>query len=144
MTFNDILDQAIEMLRQRGRLTYRALKRQFDLDDDYLEDLKEELIEGQRVAVDENGKVLVWTGDAETPATRAAAPQETQPTQAEVPPPEPLTPDAERRQLTVMFCDLADSTKLSGPFDPDDLRGVIRAYQSASVEARCACMQHAG
>ena len=107
MTFNDILDQAIEMLRKRGRLTYRALKRQFDLDDDYLEDLKEELIEGQRVAVDENGKVLVWTGDAETPAPPAPAPQEAQPTQVKALPPKPPTPDAERRQLTVMFCDLA-------------------------------------
>ena len=37
MTFDDILEQAIEMLRRRGRLTYRALKRQFDLDDEYLE-----------------------------------------------------------------------------------------------------------
>ncbi len=48
-------DQAIDMLRRRGRVTYSAPKRQFDLDDAYLEDLKEELIEGQQVAVDENG-----------------------------------------------------------------------------------------
>ena len=48
MTFDEILEQAIEMLRRRGRLTYRALKRQFDLDDEYLDDLKEELIYGQQ------------------------------------------------------------------------------------------------
>src|SRR6516225_4797822 len=62
MTFEEILDQAIAMLQRRGRLTYGALKRQFQLDDAYLDDLKAELIEGQRVAVDEDGRVLVWTG----------------------------------------------------------------------------------
>src|SRR5262245_10613146 len=62
MTFEEILEQAIALLQRRGRLTYRALKRQFNLDDDYLEDLKAELIQGQRLAVDEDGAVLVWTG----------------------------------------------------------------------------------
>ena len=47
MTFEEILDQAMAMLERRGRVTYRALKRQFNLDDDYLEDLKAELIEAQ-------------------------------------------------------------------------------------------------
>ncbi len=69
MTFDEILDQAIEMLQRRGRLTYRALQRQFDLDDAYLEDLKDELIEGQRLAADENGRVLVWIGEAGAPRT---------------------------------------------------------------------------
>src|SRR4029453_15660941 len=67
MTFEEILDQAIAMLQRRERLTYGALKRQFQLDDAYLEDLKAELIEGQRVAVDEEGRVLVWTGRADVP-----------------------------------------------------------------------------
>jgi hypothetical protein len=59
------LDQAIALLQRRGRLTYSALKRQSDLDDDYLEDLKAELMQGQRLAVDEDGAVLVWTGGTE-------------------------------------------------------------------------------
>ena len=63
MTFEEILDQAAAMLERRGRLTYGALKRQFQLDDEYLADLKAELIDGQRVAVDEDGKVLVWAGE---------------------------------------------------------------------------------
>ena len=67
MTFEEILDQAIAMLQRRERLTYGALKRQFQLDDAYLEDLKAELIEGQRLAVDEEGRVLVWTGRADVP-----------------------------------------------------------------------------
>ena len=62
MTFEEILDQAIAMLQRRGRLTYGTLKRQFQLDDAALDDLKNELIAGQRVAVDEQGNVLVWTG----------------------------------------------------------------------------------
>jgi class 3 adenylate cyclase len=45
----------------------------------------------------------------------------------------PAVPDAERRQLTVMFCDLVDSTALSGQLDPEDLRDVIRAYQQTSA-----------
>ena len=73
MTFEETLDQAIAMLQRRGRLTYGALKRQFQLDDAYLEDLKAELIEGQRLAVDEDSRVLAapaplssntWIGSA--------------------------------------------------------------------------------
>jgi hypothetical protein len=68
MDFYALLDDVLELLRQRGRVTYRALKRQFHLADDVLDDLKEELIKAQRVAVDENGDVLVW-------AVTLAAPQ---------------------------------------------------------------------
>lgn len=63
MDFYELADRVIALLRQRGRLTYGVLKRQFDLDDDYLEDLEEELIKGQQLAVDEEGAVLVWSGD---------------------------------------------------------------------------------
>jgi len=42
--------------------------------------------------------------------------------------------DAERRQLTVMFCDLVGSTRLSGQLDPEDLCAVVRAYQEAAAE----------
>ncbi|MCG8423486.1 MAG: AAA family ATPase [Proteobacteria bacterium] len=41
-------------------------------------------------------------------------------------------PEAERRQLTVMFCDLVGSTRLAGRLDPEDLREVTRAYQEVS------------
>src|SRR6516165_8139601 len=74
MTFEEILDQAIAMLQRRGRVTYRTLQRQFQLDDAALDDVKHELIEGQRVAVDERDTVLVWTGDAAAVAAPAPAP----------------------------------------------------------------------
>ena len=122
MTFEEILDQAIAMLQRRGRLTYSTLKRQFQLDDAALEDLKNELIAGQRLAVDEEGNVLVWTGGA------VSAPHQTEP--PSTPPPH----EAERRQLTVLFCDLVGSTTLSGQLDPEDLREVVRAYQAACAE----------
>ncbi len=142
MTFEDILDQAIALLQRRGRITYRTLKLQFQLDEEQLETLKEELIEGQRVAVDEGSKVLVWRG--------AAAAQETerQNIGAEEPGPAPSdansetdTPraprvdTAERRQLTVMFCDLVGSTALSTQLDPEELREVIRAYRETCAAA---------
>jgi hypothetical protein len=72
MTLEEILDQAIALLQRRGRITYRTLKRQFQLDDAALEDLTIELIKGQRLAVDEDGEVLVWTGAAGTAQESAA------------------------------------------------------------------------
>ena len=64
MTFAEVLGQVRELLQSKGRVSYRALKLQFNLDDDYLEGLKDELIEAEHVAVDEGGKVLVWVGGA--------------------------------------------------------------------------------
>ncbi len=141
MDFYDMLDQVIDILRSRGRMSYRALKRQFDLDDDYMEDLKEEIIYSQRLAVDEDGRVLVWIGasatkpePASTPPTQHRVTQEIEPTPVEPLPTVPSPPDAERRQLTVMFCDLVDSTKLSSQLDPEDWRDVVRAYQRVGSE----------
>src|SRR5207237_6562802 len=94
-------------------------------------------------AVDEENRVLVWTGNIEgTTETPSPPPQSipSPPTQetASVQPASPLstspTPEAERRQLTVMFCDLVDSTKLSGQLDPEDWRDVVRAYQRVCTE----------
>ena len=65
MTFSEVLIQVREWLHREGRVSYRALKRQFQLDDEYLEDLKAELIDAKRIAVDEDGKVLVWVGTGE-------------------------------------------------------------------------------
>gem|GEM_PF-1456039 len=116
MDFYAILDQVIALLRQHGRVSYRALIRQFDLQQEDIEALKDELILAQGLAVDEDGRVLVWTADTALHATPASAPA-------------PPVLDAERRQLTVLFCDLVDSTRLAGQLDPEDYREVIQAYQ---------------
>ena len=253
MSFEEVLNQASAMLQRRGRLTYRMLKRHFHLDAEALEDLTFELIKGQRLAIDEEGEVLVWTGeplaatpdaqrvaDAErrfhtllpavigllqsqrrvtyrtltyvfsidetlleeireeltfrrlaideggkglvwtgevpsmTPPVRAVpslqvtadTPSVTSPAAPTLPPsitethtpsheptisadaiatdvpqaastpvsePTRPGPEAERRQLTVMFCDLADSTRLSQQLDAEDLREVVRAYQATAA-----------
>ena len=72
MTFEEILNQARAMLQRQGRVSYRALKRQFDLDDAYVEDVKLELIEVHRVAVDQDRTMLVWTGGTAAPPLPAA------------------------------------------------------------------------
>src|SRR5262247_2844330 len=69
MTFDEILTQVLDLLRRDGRVSYRALKRRFDLDEDYLEDLKAEIIQAKKLAVDEDGAVLVWTGNTATAPT---------------------------------------------------------------------------
>src|SRR5215467_2923745 len=142
MTFDDILEQVITLLQRQRRVSYRALKRRFDLDEDYLEDVKVELIKAQHLARDEDGEILVWVGESGGVPLSASPPlqaepqppaQRDQPSQV-VPPTAPPVPEAERRQLTVMFCDLVDSTKLSSQLDPEEYREVVRAYQSACTE----------
>src|SRR5258707_15752842 len=125
MTFDEVLERVRELLQSKGRVAYRALKRRFELDDEYLEDLKAELIDAEHVARDEEGKVLVWTGSTTVVSAQlsiASSPQSFAPQTADsesrtpnAPTSQPLEArrEAERRQLTVMFCDLVDSTALS-------------------------------
>jgi class 3 adenylate cyclase len=142
MTFDNILAQVIDLLKRQGRVSYSALKRRFDFDDDYLNDLKDELLYVHPVRDDE-GRGLVWTGKAAgTMDTPAPPPQSipSPPSQAtsSVQPTSPgissHPPEAERRQLTVMFCDLVDSTKLSSQLDPENYRDVVREYQRVCTD----------
>ena len=135
MTFEEILDQAMAMLQRRGRLTYGTLKRQFQLDDAALEDLKDELIYGQRLAVDEEERVLVWRGEPLSAPPPATAPP---PVRASEPARVPLayTPahlaekillsrsalEGERKQVTVLFADLKGSMELLAERDPEEAR----------------------
>ena len=75
MDFDEILAKILQLLQQEKRLSYRALKRRFALDDEYLEDVKAELIQAKQLARDEAGAVLVWTGSADTPPAPASPPQ---------------------------------------------------------------------
>src|SRR5262245_39386182 len=115
MTFEEILDQAIAMLQRRGRVTYQTLRLQFQLDEEHLEALKEALLFAYPQVVDAAGRGLVWSDEAAaiTPPT-PVSPQSVEPPVTMAPgvgttavtPPEPHLPEAERRQLTVLFCDL--------------------------------------
>ena len=248
MTFEAILDQAMAMLQRRGRVTYRTLQRQFQLDDAALDDLKAQLLYAHPQVVDDAGRGLIWTGAiVSVPSAAALSPRlSPRPPLADTPrphdeslgashrvvqhavmrlyeelvsallqregrvsyrslrqlfgfdaacldhvrqelifkqlardahgeglawtgglprvvvtdgqPTEPIdaagasasapsdavpalpaapirpAPEAERRQLTVLFCDLVGSTQLSGQLDPEDWRAVVRAYQEAAAE----------
>jgi class 3 adenylate cyclase len=144
--FFTVLDQALARLHSHGRITYNALKLQFHLNDAHLAVLKEELLYTHPEVVDDAGRGLIWTGSL--PRVAQTNGRHTEPTDAavesakapsdEVPvfPAAPArpAPEAERRQLTVLFCDLVGSTQLSGQLDPEDLRAVVRAYQEAAAE----------
>jgi hypothetical protein len=63
MDYDALLSQVMELLQREKRVPYRALKRRFDIDDDYIEDLKIDIIEAKQLAVDENDRILVWIGE---------------------------------------------------------------------------------
>jgi len=137
MDFDEILAQIIDLLKRQGRVSYPALKIRFSLDDAYLEAIKAELLYVHPVRDDE-GRGLVWTGESEGTIKAPAPPSQSissPPTQAtpSIEAVSPVvtshTPEAERRQLTVMFIDLVESTSLSAQLDPEDLREVIQEYQ---------------
>jgi hypothetical protein len=72
VTFEEILQQTIEILQHRGRVSYRALKRQFALDDAYLDDLKAELLYAYPHVVDEDGRGLAWPTETAASSTAPA------------------------------------------------------------------------
>ena len=150
MDFYAMLDQVVDLLRSRQRATYRTLKRQFNLDDATLEDLKEELLFTHPQIVDEDGRGLVWTGDTgsvlATPVPTPSSPvSETH--QAR----EPLsyTPqhlaekiltsrsvlEGERKQVTVLFADLKGSTELIADLDPEAARQLLDPALHHMMEA---------
>ena len=138
MTFDETLDQVRGLLQSKGRVAYRALKLRFGLDDEFIEGLKDELIDAERVAADEAGKVLVWTGDGGSPSPSEPAASSSQS-------PANYTPqhlaeriraeqaamesrgatDGERKTITALFADLKGSTALIEGLDPEDARAII-------------------
>src|SRR5215510_747589 len=138
MDLFEVLDQVQEQLQRRGRLTYRMLQAQFKLAEADFEALKAELIEGQQVAADEGGKVLVWRGGN-------VATAQTSSTSAPSPAPASYTPahlaeriraeqaalearsgtDGERKTITALFADLKGSTALIEGLDPEEARAII-------------------
>jgi class 3 adenylate cyclase len=134
------LPALIAFLQREGRVSYRALAHIFNGDGAFVDAAREELT-FRRLARDEDGQGLVWTAEP-TPSFPPAAdlahaqlsspaPAAARPTAAQAP--EDIS-QAGRRQLTVMFCDLADSTALAGRLDAEDLREVIRSYQASAAE----------
>jgi class 3 adenylate cyclase len=139
MEFYELLKQVLDLLRQRGRVSYRALKAQFHLDDDYLAALKDELIDAQHLASDEDGKVLVWTGGA-APTPTALKPESaplayTPPHLTEKILTSRSALEGERKQVTVLFADLKGSTELIRDLDPEQARAILDPALHAMMEA---------
>ena len=63
MEFYEVLDQVVALLQQRSRVTYRTLKREFQLDEERLDDLKEELLYAHPEVMDDEGRGLIWKED---------------------------------------------------------------------------------
>src|SRR5207248_10714599 len=132
--YDAILTEVLALLQREQRLSYRVLKRRLQLDDDVLEDLKEDLIYAKKLAVDEDGRVLVWAGD-----TVMAPTMSTNPVQAPVRAPLTYTPpyltekiltsrsalEGERKQVTVLFADLKGSMELLADRDPEEARHIL-------------------
>jgi class 3 adenylate cyclase/predicted ATPase len=143
MKFYEVLVTVAGRLLLEQRLPYQALRRDLGLNEQEIEDVRAELV-FRGVAHDEDGKGLVCTGGM---TTRDAKRQVVEPLEAQVDLKgkaeiASITPVqtqnavhalAERRQLTVMYCDLVGSTTLSGKLDPEDLRDVVRAYQETAA-----------
>src|SRR5713101_3191007 len=154
MTFDQVLTQVVELLQREGRLSYRALKRRFALDDEYVEDLKAEIIAAKQLAFDEDGKVLVWTGEERKGETEKRGKGETEkkPTstsdarlQTLDSRPVSYTPqhlaerilaerasmeargatDGERKTITALFADIKNSMLLIEDLDPEEARAIV-------------------
>ncbi len=159
MDLLDVLDQVRELLHRKGRITYRMLKAQFQLDDDAIGALREELIEGEHVAVDEDGKVLVWVGkdaegemgkwgNGETEGKTEPENRRTGEAEAATQPPVAYTPahlaerirattvtDGERKTITALFADLKGSTALIEGLDPEEARAIIDPALQVMMDA---------
>jgi len=116
------------LLRHRGRVTYRALQLQFHLDDDQLEALKDEILYAYPQVVDDNGRGLVWTGEAHSTPTSVSLPSVDQERTPLTYTPPHLTERilaarhslaGERKQVTILFADIKGSTEIIKDLDPE-------------------------
>src|SRR5262245_52053896 len=144
MTFEEVLDQAIALLQRRGRVTYRTLQRQFQLDDEAFKDLKDELLYAHPEVRDDAGRGLIWTSHTGAVPSAATAP-------ARTPEPAPLayTPpylaekiltsrsalEGERKQVTALFADLKGSTELIRDLDPEQAQALLDPALHAMMDA---------
>jgi hypothetical protein len=144
MTFEEMLDQAMAMLQRRGRVTYRALKLQFSLDDDHLEALKDEILYAHPHVVDDDGRGLVWTGEAGPTSTPGSPPGIDQARAPLSYTPSHLAEkilttkgalEGERKQVTVLFADLKGSMELLADRDPEEARTLLDPVLERMMEA---------
>jgi class 3 adenylate cyclase len=115
------MQQIADWLKILGMSEYAERFAENKIDISVLPDLTEQHLKDLGVALGDRLKILRAIrdlGDAPVAVTAPSTPAATEPTRRD---------DAERRQLTVMFCDLVGSTALSARLDPEDLRGIVGA-----------------
>jgi class 3 adenylate cyclase len=144
MDFVAVVDQVITLLRQRSRVTYRTLQRQFQLDEDALADLLAELRYAYRDEILEEEQGVLWVGDA-----RSTLPATVVPAAQTALAPRTYTPaylaekiltsrsalEGERKQVTVLFADLKGSMELLAERDPEDARQLLDPVLERMMEA---------
>jgi class 3 adenylate cyclase/predicted ATPase len=132
MRFLETVEKARAFLERNGRVSLRALQREFDLDDGALDELIEELAEIQGIAV-RDGRALAWAGGV------PAAPTETPEHERD---PRHYTPrhladkilrsksalEGERKQVTVLFADVKGSLELAEQVDPEEWHRVMDRF----------------
>ena len=122
-----------DWLRSLGLEQYASAFRDNDLDGDVLSEVNaEDLIDIGITSIGHRRKLLAAIATLKSKAgpTASAGPSST-PASASI----ARAAEAERRQLTVMFCDLVGSTELSAQLDPEELSNVIGAFQTACTSA---------
>src|SRR5262245_51820698 len=141
-----IIDEVVALLQKHRRVSYRSIKLQFALNDEQLEAITDELIAVRELAVDKDGKMLVWKGDDTSGLARSepgGSPPLASTSQTSSPatytPPHLIeriraeqaamevrsTPEGERKTITALFADLKGSTALIEGLDPEEARAII-------------------
>ncbi len=117
----------VQWLDQLGLGTYAAVFAENDIDGEVLSELTDQDLKELGISLGHRKKLL----KAIAALRESNAPNDATPDPAVPPASTPVTQtsEAERRQLTVMFCDLVGSTMLAERLDPEDFRDVIRGYQ---------------
>jgi class 3 adenylate cyclase/predicted ATPase len=112
-------------LRELGLERYEQRFRESAVDTDILADLTETDLEELGISLSHRKKLLNAIAALSSQERSGAV----EPTASHLQPGRPIKFQAERRQLTVLFCDLVGSTKILAGLDPEDMGGVIHAYQ---------------
>jgi hypothetical protein len=139
MSFLDTVARAKTYLREHGRVSLRALQREFELDDDALGELIEELVEIQRVAV-RDGRALAWAGGVspaptETPEHERAPRDYTPKHLADKILQSKSALEGERKQVTVLFADVKGSMELAEQVDPEEWHRILDRFFQIGLPA---------
>lgn len=139
MSFFELRNRAIELLRQHGRVTYSALKLELGLDEEQLAAIKDELIYAHKLAEDEQGRVLVYRGTNEVvdrlgPASTATS-QLGAATSGGAHEITCVPLKEERKHVTVLFADIKNSTALIRSLDPEDAREILDPAVEVMINA---------